>query len=125
MKLQYFQKYILIIVYSTICNNLFAQYNLDTLKEYESRFYDPRFCVCPAYQTKPGEKVSEAHPNAKFLNDTSLWEWKKVTLGYYGETEVYDLKPQYKDTIITNSGSVVEVPVWLKYPEWKKEEAIP
>ena len=86
--------------------------------DFGERIYDPRPCSgCP--MNKPGEPVSDKHPNARFLNDTTLWEW---TEGPYPGTKVYDLKPQYKDTLIRNDGSVIEVPVWLKNPNWIKPE---
>jgi len=74
---------------------------------------------------KPGEKFPGAHPNAKYLNDTTLWEWRDVDFGGGWREKVYDLKPQYKDTLHAYDGSVIEVPVWLKNPNWKKPEEKP
>jgi len=78
-------------------------------------------CHC-GYLPKPGEKVSDFHPNAKYLNDTTLWEWKEVDFGGGWKEKVYGLKPQYSDTLHTYDGEVVNVPIWIKYPDWKKPE---
>jgi hypothetical protein len=43
-----------------------------------------------------------------------------VDFGGGWKEKVYDIKPQYKDTLRRNDGSVVEVSVWLKDPNWKK-----
>lgn len=69
----------------------------------------------------PGKPVPDYHPNAKFINDTYLWEWKTVKLADFWEEKVYNLKPQYKDTLVRNDGSVIEVPIWIKYPGWVKK----
>jgi len=39
--------------------------------------------------------------------------------------KIYDLKQQYKDTLKLNDGTFMEVPVWLKNPNWKKPEETP
>lgn len=77
--------------------------------------YNSQPCVCPAI-LEPGEPVPDTHPNAKYLNDTTLWHWVD---GPYG-SKMYDLKPEYKDTIHRYNGSVIEIPIWEKYPNWKK-----
>lgn len=97
---------------------LFAQqFDTDSLG-YLFRTFDTKPCSgCP--MVKPGEKFPDTHPNAHRLNDTTLWEWVD---GPYPGTKIYGLKPQYKDTIIRNDGSVIEVPVWIKNPYWVKPE---
>jgi hypothetical protein len=82
------------------------------------RQYSPDECRCPQY--KPGDRFPDSHPNAKYLNDTTLWEWRDVDFGNGMHSKVFDLKQQYKDTLHTYDGDVVEVPVWLKNPNWKK-----
>ncbi len=98
---------------------------LDSLwSKYKYRTYEPDKCNCPTL--KPGDRFPESHPNAKYLNDTTLWEWREVDVWGTGKMEkIYDLKPQYKDTIIRNDGTPFEVPIWLKNPNWKKPEEKP
>ena len=90
--------------------------------DFGARFYNFGDCS-PDYIPVPGEPVPDYHPNARYINDTSLWEW--VPLDFEGikikQTHIYDLKPQYKDTLVRNDGSVIEVPIWVKYPGWVKE----
>lgn len=93
-------------------------------KYWERTKNDPDDCQCP-YIYKPGEKVPDFHPNAKYLNDSTLWEWKEVDFGGGWKQQLYDLKPQYKDTLHRYDGSVIEVPIWIKDPNWIKPEAIP
>ena len=59
-------------------------------------------------------------PNSRFLNDTSLWEWVPLNIESIKQMAIYDLRPQYKDTLIRNDSSVVEAPIWVKYPDWKR-----
>lgn len=91
--------------------------------KYKDRLYEPDKCNCPL---KPGQRVPDNHPNAKWLNDSTLWEWREEDVWGTGQMEkIYDLKPQYKDTLKRNDGSYIEVPVWLKNPNWKKPEEKP
>ena len=53
--------------------------------------------------------MPDFHPNAKYINDTTLWEWKEVDFGGGWKEKVYGLKPQYQDTLHRNDGSVIEV----------------
>jgi len=101
--------------------SLMAQSSDSIPYNFGERYYNPKPCSgCP--MVKPGEKFPESHPNARYLNDTTLWEWKE---GPFPGTKVYGLKPQYLDTLIRNDGSVIEVPVWLKNPDWERIEAKP
>jgi len=47
--------------------------------------------------------------------------WTTVRLADFWEERIYDLKPQYKDTLTRYDSSVIEVPVWIKDPGWGKE----
>ena len=85
-----------------------------------ARFFNVGGC-CPEFIPVPGEPVPEHMPYAKYINDTSMWEWKTVKLADFWEEKIYDLKPQYKDTLIRIDGSVIEVPLWIKDPDWVKE----
>jgi hypothetical protein len=38
---------------------------------------------------------------------------------------VYDLKPQYKDTITLNDGTIMEVPIWFKKDFKKLKKTTP
>lgn len=91
------------------------------LDSFGARFYNVGGC-CSGFVPVSGEPVPDYHPNAKFINDESLWEWKTVKLADFWEERVYDVKTQYKDTLIRNDGSVIEVPIWVKYPDWIKNE---
>ncbi len=111
--------------------SLFAQKKKEDLDKKSTGLLDSTFnfkkyntdCNCPLQ--KPGDRFPDSHPNAKYLNDTTLWEWKEVDVWGNGKLEkIYDLKPQYKDTLKRNDGSYIEVPVWLKNPNWKKPKAI-
>ena len=91
-------------------------------EDYEPRYYNLDNCACPLYSRKPGEPVPDFFPYARFSNDTSLWQWRTIKLGDRWEYDVYEIKPQYKDTLITYDGRVVDVPMWIKYPGWTKPE---
>lgn len=90
--------------------------------DYGFRYFNTLPCGgCPV--KKPGDKVQSYHPNSKFVNDTTLWEWREEDIYNTGNPiKVYDLKPPYKDTLIRNDGSVIEVPIWIKNPNWEKPE---
>lgn len=92
-------------------------------EERNNKLYEPDRCQCPL---KPGQRVPDNHPNAKWLNDSTLWEWREEDVWGTGQLEkIYDLKPQYKDTLKRNDGSYIEVPIWIKNPNWKKPEEKP
>jgi hypothetical protein len=124
MKLVPFLLLISVSAFSQQKENKKALDELDSLwSKYKYRTYEPDKCNCPL---KPGQRVHDSHPNAKWLNDSTLWEWREVDVWGNGQLEkIYDLKPQYKDTIIRNDGTPFEVPVWLKNPNWKKPEEKP
>lgn len=107
------------------CNFIFAQQKKDTtdLLNFEFRHYDITPCqTCPL---KPGDKVPYAHPYAKYINDESLWEWREIDLGVGKPQKVYDLKPQYKDTLRCNDGTIMEVPFWIKNNSKKNRKTTP
>lgn len=79
--------------------------------------YNSQPCVCP-FIPQQGERVTDEHPNAKYINDTTLWHWIEDPFG----RKMYDVKPQYKKTIVRNNGSTIDVPVWLDDPNWTKPE---
>lgn len=83
------------------------------LRAYGARFFSVGGC-CP--QASPRDTAF-----AEFYRDTSLWEWVPLNIEGLDQKTIYGLKPQYKDTLVRSDGSVVEVPVWVKYPGWKKE----
>ena len=100
-----------------------AQHGGDSLRgdDFGGRMYSPDIDCRGCPMVRPGGRYPDNHPNAGYLNDTTLWEWREVDMGKpFGKQKVYDLKPQYVDTIRTYDGEVVEVPVWVKYPGWKK-----
>jgi hypothetical protein len=108
-----------------------AQYKQDSilkdtalLRMYGARLYDMDYCDCPQAEVIPGrpETYPKGTPYYKFLSDTSLWEWVPLNIEGIDQKAIYDLKPQYKDTLVRNDGSVVEVPIWIKYPDWKKDK---
>jgi len=107
------------------CNFISAQQKKDTtdLLNFEFRHYDITPCqTCPL---KPGDKVPYTHPYAKSINDESLWEWREIDLGVGKPQKVYDLKPQYKDTLRCNDGTIMEVPFWIKNNTKKKRKTTP
>jgi hypothetical protein len=73
----------------------------------------------------PGVPVPDDFPYAGYANDTATWEWTTVRLAYFWEERIYDLKPQYKDTLTRDDGSVIEVPVWIKDPGWEEKQKSP
>lgn len=77
--------------------------------------YNSQPCVCPLIPQQ-GERVPDEHPRAKYINDTTLWHWIEDPFG----RKIYEVKPEYKDTITRYNGSVIEIPIWEKYPDWKK-----
>ena len=124
-------RYFLLFGFILLANSVNAQYNQDSLlkdtaflRMYGGRLYFPDLCNCPEARMIPGKP--ETYPKdrtySKFLNDTSLWEWVPLNIEGLKQKAIYDLKPQYKDTIVRNDGSIVEVPIWVKYPDWKKDK---
>ena len=49
-------------------------------------------------------------------------EWVPLNIEGLKLKAIYDLQPQYKDTLVRNDGSVIDVPIWVKYPDWKKDK---
>ena len=122
-------RYFLLFGFMLSVSAVNAQYNKDSLlkdtafmRMYGARFYNIDYCNCPQAKMIPGkpETYPQDMPYSKLLNDTSLWEWVPLNIEGLKQKAIYDLKPQYKDTLVRNDGSVVEVPIWVKYPDWKK-----
>ena len=72
---------------------------------------------CPPDNKK---KVAYINPYQKYIDDKNLWEWVAIDLGVGEPQKVYDLKPQYKDTLKLKDGTIMEVPFWIKKDSPKK-----
>ena len=122
-------RYCLPLVFILLVNAVDAQIKQDSILKdtalfsmYGARFYNIDYCCCPQAKMIPGkpETYPKDTPYYKFLSDTSLWEWVPLNIEGLDQKTIYDLKPQYKDTLVRNDGSVIEVPIWIKYPDWRK-----
>lgn len=102
-----------------------AQQKKDTTKvlNFEYRWFgtDP----CKSCPPEPKKKVAYVNPYQKYIDDKSLWEWRDLGLGVGKPQKVYDLKPQYKDTLKLNDGTIMEVPFWIKKNSTKKPKTTP
>lgn len=83
-----------------------------------------RGCSCPPpMEMKDGRPVvPENHPRANYLNDTTYWEWKNVSDEHPEYGKVYDLKPQYLDSMRTYDGEWVKVSKWMAEEEREKDK---
>jgi hypothetical protein len=118
-------KKIFVIALILVCGLANAQQKKDTteLLEYNFRWFgtDP----CKSCPPEPKKKVPSVNPYQKYIDDKSLWEWTSIDLGVGKPQKVYDLKPQYKDTITLNDGTIIEVPIWFKKDFKKLKKTTP
>ena len=113
------RSFTLLLLFLVSCSAL-AQQKKDTteLYYYGARWYGTDPCKnCPFEDKK---KVASVNPYQKYIDDKNLWEWRTIDLGVGEPQKVYDLKPQYKDTLKLKDGSIMEVPFWIKKNSTKK-----
>jgi hypothetical protein len=108
-----------------VCGSALAQQKKDSIEllAYNFRWFGNDPCKnCPP---EPKNKKPFVNPYQKYTDDKSLWEWRTIKLSVGKPQKVYDLKPQYKDTITLNDGTIMEVPIWFKEDFKKLKKTTP
>jgi hypothetical protein len=66
--------------------------------------------------------LPEWHPDAQYFNDPQYWQWQNIDDKDPRYGGMWDVKPEYMDSIPDGSGGWLKAAFWT-IARWKKEEA--